>query len=86
MISPDSALSSHEVARRLGVGLREAQRRIASGQIASLACDGRARVTQIALWRYMGIEAEMTALWLDHLARIDAAKPQTDAINKNNGL
>ena len=86
MISPDSALSSQDVALRLGVGLREAQRRIASGEIASLPGGGRARVTQIALWRYLGVEAEMTALWLDHLARIDAAKPQTDAINKNNGL
>jgi len=73
MNSPESTLSSREVAETLRVTLRQAQRVIASGRIRSVHRTGRARVTRLALWRYLGVEAEMMRLWLDHLDRRAAA-------------
>ena len=69
MHSPESTLSSREVAETLRVTLRQAQREIAAGRLESVRRAGRARVTRLALWRYLGVEAEMTRLWLDHLDR-----------------
>ncbi|SEA96270.1 hypothetical protein [Rubrimonas cliftonensis] len=69
MNSPESTLSSREVATTLGVTLRQAQREIAAGRMASVQRAGSARVTRLALWRYLGIETEMMRLWLDHLDR-----------------
>jgi len=73
MNSPESTLSSREVAETLRVTLRQAQRVIASGRLGSVQRTGRARVTRLALWRYLGVEAEMMRLWLDHLDRRAAA-------------
>lgn len=74
MNSPESTLSSREVAETLRVTLRQAQREIASGRIAAVDRAGRARVTRLALWRYLGVENEMMRLWLDHLERRAAAE------------
>ena len=77
MNSPESTLSSREVAETLRVTLRQAQREIASGRLASVQRAGRARVTRLALWRYLGVEAEMMRLWLDHLDRRAAVEAGT---------
>lgn len=79
MNSPESTLSSREVAETLRVTLRQAQREIASGRLASVQRAGRARVTRLALWRYLGVEAEMMRLWLDHLDR--RAAVEADSTN-----
>lgn len=96
MTPPDEIYSTKEAAGLLGINPRSVQRRLEAGQLAGVRFGRTWRITALALWRYMGIEADMLALWRDYCredavaqreaaARTDAA-PSAQSVSIHNSV
>lgn len=69
IIAPDDTYTPEEAAPLLRKSTRQVQRLLASGALKGTNPTGRWQVTALALWRFLGIEEEMTALWLEYCRR-----------------
>ncbi len=76
--APDDTYSAEEAARQLRKSPRQVQRLLASKRLQGARPTGRWTVTALAIWRYLGIEAEMTALWIEYCQRAEAASAGAD--------
>ena len=73
--APDDTFTPEEAAPLLRRSPRQVQRLLASGKLKGTNPTGRWSVTALALWRFLGIEEEMTNLWLEYCRR---AQKNTD--------
>lgn len=71
MISPDEPYSTKEAAEYLRKSTRQVQRYLTSGALKANKREGVWQITALALWKYQGIEQEMTDLWLRFCSRND---------------
>lgn len=63
---PDETYSTAEAASLLGMSERQCARYLKTGRLHGMRPNGRWRVTALAIWKHLGIEQEMTRLWLDY--------------------
>ncbi|SFQ04819.1 helix-turn-helix domain-containing protein [Tranquillimonas alkanivorans] len=66
LLPPDDILTTAEAAVELRCSPRQVQRLLKAGLLDGTFRNGRWQTTALAIWRYKGIEADMTRLWLDH--------------------
>lgn len=72
--APDDTFTAAEAADQLRKSPRQVQRLLSAGHLQGTRPNGRWSVTALALWRHLGIEAEMTALWLEYCREAAAAR------------
>lgn len=75
---PDETYSLAEAAQLLRRSERQLQRYVASGRMLGSRASGRWIVTALAIWRFQGIEAEMSALWRDYCFSLQQAAENTE--------
>lgn len=76
---PDELYSPADAGALLGVHERTVQRWLKTGDLAGARLGGGWRIPAIALWRRMGIEADMLALWRDYCRDEAAAQREATA-------
>jgi len=67
---PDEIYSARDAAEFLRKSERQVQRYLKSGKLKGTRPNGSWQITALALWKYQGIEQEMTDLWIKYCCRM----------------
>ena len=71
IVSPDEVFTVEEAAERLRRSVRHVQRLLSAGRLEGKRPGGPAVITAVSLWRYLGVEREMTDAWIEYCRRLD---------------
>ncbi|MGK7295354.1 MAG: hypothetical protein ACNS61_05900 [Candidatus Wenzhouxiangella sp. M2_3B_020] len=66
LFPPDELFTAAEAAAELEKSPKQVRRYMESGRLRASRASGRWQTTALDLWRFKGVETEMTKLWLDY--------------------
>jgi hypothetical protein len=72
---PDETYTTAEAASLIGISERQCARYLNAGLIRGTRPNGRWRITALAIWRHLGVEQEMMALWLEYCRQAGNSTP-----------